>query len=257
MMLLRRMPPLKRWTQVGIISNLCKLNLRRRKIDKSRKLCSRLIGTTPGPWQGQNQSYFAMKLIYWNIRGLANSPSRQACRNFCNSHKPDFLFLTEPWINFDQVPISFWKSLKLKPFIFNDRGSQIPNLWGLCADHLNVDVLSQSRQHLSFSLTLNQHRIFIAAIYAATDYTIRRDLWNELQVLIQNNQGPWLCIRDFNSILGSQEQRGEGSVSSIACSKFRSWSDSCSLSHLPTLGSEFTWTNNRSGSSLTERKLDR
>lgn len=138
----------------------------------------------------------------------------------------------------------------------NDRGSQAPNLWGLCAEHLDVDVISMSRQQFSFSMTVNQKKIFTAAVYAATSHIMRRDLWNELQALIQGNHGPWLWIGDFNSILGAHEQRGGGSVSTQSCTEFRELSEGCALTHLPTLGSEFSWINNRSGSSLTERRLD-
>lgn len=145
----------------------------------------------------------------------------------------------------------------MKPFIFSDRGSQAPNLWGLCADHLAVDVLFKSSQFVSFSISVNNQRCFLDAIYASTNHVIRRDLWRDLQSLIQSSSGPWLCIGDFNSILGSHEQRGGGYVSSVSCSEFKTWSDACCLHHLPTLGAEFTWTNNRSGSSLTERRLDR
>lgn len=48
----------------------------------------------------------------------------------------------------------------------NDRGSQLPNLWGFCAEHLHADIISLSRQQLSFSLVVDQQKIHIATIYA-------------------------------------------------------------------------------------------
>lgn len=71
--------------------------------------------------QVHNLFLFDMKLIYWNIRGLAKAASRQALKSFCLSHNPDLLFISEPWINIEQVPSSFWRSLRLKPFTLNDR----------------------------------------------------------------------------------------------------------------------------------------
>lgn len=85
-----------------------------------------------------------MKLLFWNIRGLSSVASRQALRNFCHCHKPNFLFISEPWIQLSQVAPSFWNSINLKPFVVNDRGSQLSNLWLLCANHLNPDVISIS-----------------------------------------------------------------------------------------------------------------
>lgn len=34
-----------------------------------------------------------MKSLYWNVRGLANAPSRLALKRFLNVHKPDFFAL--------------------------------------------------------------------------------------------------------------------------------------------------------------------
>ncbi|RXH78385.1 hypothetical protein DVH24_001903 [Malus domestica] len=36
------------------------------------------------------------RIIYWNIRGLANSPTRHALCSMVRKHSPDFLCLAEP-----------------------------------------------------------------------------------------------------------------------------------------------------------------
>lgn len=43
----------------------------------------------------------------------------------------------------------------------------------------------------------------------------------------------------------------------ISCVDFKTWSDTCGLTHLPTRRAEFTWSNSRRGHAFTEKRLDR
>ena len=45
-----------------------------------------------------------MKCLFWNIRGITNSPSKLALKNLIIANKPDFIFVAEPWMPFDQFP---------------------------------------------------------------------------------------------------------------------------------------------------------
>jgi hypothetical protein len=45
-----------------------------------------------------------MKVLYWNIRGIANSSSKLALKRLINLHCPDFVFIAEPWMKFDSFP---------------------------------------------------------------------------------------------------------------------------------------------------------
>lgn len=62
-----------------------------------------------------------MKILFWNARGLANQPTRLVLKNLCESHKPDFVLISEPWMLLQDFPLSFWNHLNLKPFAVNDR----------------------------------------------------------------------------------------------------------------------------------------
>lgn len=73
-----------------------------------------------------------MKILYWNGRGFGNADTRSVLKKLCMINKPDFVFLLKPWIEFDDVPSSFWRQLYLQLFFVNNRGSSLPNLWGLC-----------------------------------------------------------------------------------------------------------------------------
>jgi len=69
-----------------------------------------------------------MKGIYWNIRGFANALSRLALKNLIVNNKPDFVFLSEPWMNIDVTHRNWFTRLNLKLFAVNSRDNLLPNL---------------------------------------------------------------------------------------------------------------------------------
>lgn len=51
--------------------------------------------------------------------------------------------------------------------------------------------------------------VFVATVvYASTNITERRELWDSLLRLSYNMNSPWIVLGDFNSILSSQERVG-------------------------------------------------
>ncbi|KAK2445365.1 hypothetical protein QL285_016305 [Trifolium repens] len=197
-----------------------------------------------------------MKCIYWNTRGLANSPTRLALKKFVNQHKPDII-LSEPWMNVNDLPRRWLISLNLKVFALNSRPNLLPNIWCLCKISLNPTILALDDQHVSFSISDHDKTFAISAVYASTNYLTRRKLWNALNLLQSQYDFPWCFIGDFNVILGTHEHRGRFSPARIPIQDFQEWSDSSNLIHLHTRGAEFTWNNGRSGNRHTEKRLDR
>lgn len=100
-----------------------------------------------------------MKILFWNCRGIGNTDTRSVLKKLNSSNRPDFLFLSEPWINFDDVPSSYWNQLGLKPFVFYDRHNSIPNIWGLCNAQFSPAVISTSSKQISFSVTVDTQMI--------------------------------------------------------------------------------------------------
>lgn len=198
-----------------------------------------------------------MKCLYWNIRGLANSPSRLALKNLITAHKPHIVIISEPWLLFEHFPRHWFHRLRFKLFALNTRNNLDPNLWCLCLNHLTLDVLSITDQQITFSLKDNNITFAISAIYASTNYIHRRQLWQTLTNLQNQYNLPWCSIGDFNTILGSHEHRGTSTPARGPMNDFAEWSNQNYLFHLPTRGVQFTWSSGRSGRRLTERRLDR
>jgi len=198
-----------------------------------------------------------MKCLYWNIKGIANRPSRLALKNLIVNNKPNFIFIAEPWMHFNHFPRNWFHILNFKPFAFNLRPYNIPNLWCFCSNHLNPVIISSDSQQVTFTCVQNNQPFSISAIYASTNHIIRRQLWNTLQNLQTSLNLPWCSIGDFNSILGSHEHRGSLAPARTPMTDFFDWSDSNNFIHLPTRGVELTWSNGRQGNRHIERRLDR
>jgi len=198
-----------------------------------------------------------MKCIYWNIRGIANTPTRLALKRTLLLQKPDILLIVEPMMNFDRFPSSWLHRLGFKLFSVNNRPSHLPNLWCICSLSLNLYIIDTIDQYVSFTLTVNNLTFGIAVIYASTNYLTRRNLWDNLSHMLLNHQIPWCFLGDFNTILGAHEHRGALTPTRIPMEDFVNWSETNQLIHLPTKGSIYTWSNRRGENAYTERKLDR
>ena len=70
-----------------------------------------------------------MKVLYWNIRGIANDNSKDALRNFCWMHNPDFLCIAEPWVDLALISTNYWRFMGLIHVVSNKRLNKAPNLW--------------------------------------------------------------------------------------------------------------------------------
>lgn len=68
-----------------------------------------------------------MKVIYWNIRGIANEDSRNSLRNFCLTHSPDIVFILEPMPTPEASPFNYGNSCNLRFVATNNRGDMIFN----------------------------------------------------------------------------------------------------------------------------------
>jgi len=184
-----------------------------------------------------------MKSLFWNVRGLANAPSRLALKRFLNVHKPDFCFISEPWMNFESLPRGWFSNLGYKLFALNIRDNLQPNLWCLCTFNINPTPILITDQLVSFTFDYNNTKCGMAAVYASTCYLKRRQLWSSLQSIHHLNPIPWNIIGDFVSILGAFENRSHFPPSRTSIADFQSWIDNNHFIHLPTSGASFTWQN--------------
>jgi hypothetical protein len=117
-----------------------------------------------------------MNLLYWNIRGIGNFDSKIALRNLSLSHSPGIIFIAEPMILFDDVPLWYWHSIGVSNYCLNVRENLQPNLWALWGKVTLPTVLFVSDQCIVLQVSCQNSLVYIAAVYASNFYLKRRHL---------------------------------------------------------------------------------
>lgn len=77
-----------------------------------------------------------MKILYWNLWGIANVPTQKALKEFVRAHTPEILCIAEPFVTLVSIPSSFWCTLGMQVICTNDHDSLSPNLWICCKSSL-------------------------------------------------------------------------------------------------------------------------
>jgi len=139
----------------------------------------------------------------------------------------------------------------------NNTNTLLPNLWCLCSIYLSPTLLSADDQQISISFDVGGKIFGITLVYASTCYRKIRDLWSTISIIQNQHLMPWACIGDFNTILGSHEQRSSYSPARLAMEDFQQWTDTNNLIHMHTRGGAYTWSNGRRGRFNIQRRLDR
>ena len=76
-----------------------------------------------------------MKLFYWNVRGIANDPSRNSLYSFCKEFSPYMICLAEPMANPTHFSLSFLRSINMYFVAFNSCDN-MSKIWPFCSNRL-------------------------------------------------------------------------------------------------------------------------
>ena len=153
-------------------------------------------------------------------------------------------------MDFNDFPSRWLNNLNLKLFAMNSINNLLPNIWCFYKPHFDPVILALADQHVTFTISHNNLITTFSVIYASSNYIVRRNIWNSLNLLQSQHSIPWCFIGDFNSIIGAHEHRGRLPPSRLPMEEFRNWSNTFNLLHIPTRGAKFTWANGRDGQSL-------
>ncbi|XP_075481174.1 uncharacterized protein LOC142521884 [Primulina tabacum] len=94
-------------------------------------------------------------------------------------------------------------------------------------------------------------------LYGSPNGTLRKRLWQDLTKEKLNFAGPWLSIRDYNSVSSEQEVTPNGSLASIRIAGLTEWMFNQGLVDLGYIGSRFTWVRGLSTNTFKGARLDR
>ena len=78
--------------------------------------------------------------------------------------------------------------------------------------------------------------------YGEPETTRRNEAWEKLRMLNQSKNKPWLCVGDFNKIIGQDENLGGALRIYNQMQLFREAINECSFMDLGFIGSKYTWS---------------
>lgn len=117
----------------------------------------------------------------------------------------------------------------------------------LCTSSLafSTNIIATFDQHVSLVVSINNQVTHIAIVYGSISYILKIRLGENLVMDHQNHPSVWAYVRDFNAIIGAFEKHGGHSSLRASSDELSSWCNLLGLSHIPSRGVEFTWSNGR------------
>lgn len=145
-------------------------------------------------------------VLYWNCRGIANSPTIRALHHLASSNSPDVIFISKPMTI--TPPSNLLSSFGYDGFLSNNHQSSA-SIWCFFKTNTNLGIsLTESFSQfltISFLNPPNASSCLLTGVYASTNYVQRRDLWDYLSSQANTNL-PWCVLGDFNSITSTSEK---------------------------------------------------
>jgi exonuclease III len=206
------------------------------------------VSTSPSP----------MKILAWNCRGLARSPTIRALRALIRIHRPDMVFLSETKVSSSHFHpslfgLGFSAWLKVPPFGFQG-GLYLAWKQGVDIEPVRLD--RNCIACLVYSDPSHCPWLFFG-IYTPHTSQRREMFWSILSSLGNSYGGAWLLLGDFNSILSAAEKSGGREFGSASYGNFVDFVHSYALVDLGFVRNKYTWSNHRTRRDNIRERLDR
>ncbi|XP_026378634.1 uncharacterized protein LOC113273080 [Papaver somniferum] len=194
-----------------------------------------------------------MRVLFWNINGVAREAARDKLKELIKDFKPDIFCIAEPKVYCsDKFVQGLHISGYMRNVIHNSVGRLKGNIWIFWSEEMVMpNVINSSKQ----AVTIEVDGVMISFIHASCIQVTIRNLWQQLSS--RDCTTPWLVMGDFNYVLHNEEKRGGREPRTSVINEFADWMDDNDLFEADSLGSKFTWANGQSGVRRILCKLDR
>lgn len=195
-----------------------------------------------------------MNLICWNCRGTASKGFAGLIRDMKRDYSSSFIALLETHSSGNQAK-RIVRRIGFENHVIRDARGQSGGIWLLWDSNFwNISVIKETNQlvHVEVKVT-NSSSWYLTIVYGSPHYTPRQSLWDDLQSIHLNINGPWAIIGDFNAILKDHERAGPPLVRPLPRENgIHNTLDRCNLLDLGFNGNPFTWER-----LPTRKRLDR
>lgn len=203
-----------------------------------------------------------VKVLFWNCRGIANSPTKRYLHRLVALHTPDLIFIAEPrsptfFFRFlDELGYNTFLQSPSSPFSVHNHSP----LWCVAKPTPSNTVihLNSSPHHLTLFISnqISGRSYLIIGVHAPCDTSFRRSFWNSLLASSQTSTA-WGFIGDFNVVLDPSKRWSRAGLNSATVRHFHEFLSSGGLLDIGYSSSSFTWSNNSEGRRFTAARLDR
>lgn len=196
-----------------------------------------------------------MNIVTWNVRGLNKAYKQKELKVVIKENKIGLLAILEHRVVEKLETKIIQKIAQGWRWISNASSNNKGRTW-IIWDPRRIDfvLLTKEIQYIHgvtkiYDLNLSFH---FTAVYGLHSIQDRKSMWISLRSITQIQQGPWIIMGDFNTIL-HQEDRMHGSpVQEYETRDFREFLMITGFCEVKTFGREYTWKN-----SHTYSKIDR
>ncbi|XP_060190448.1 uncharacterized protein LOC132619616 [Lycium barbarum] len=111
---------------------------------------------------------------------------------------------------------------------------------------IDFSLLSMSTQSMHGTIRiLNTYTQFqLTVVYGLHTIQDRGGMWEDLRSICQSQQGPWLIMGDFNTILTATDKQNGSPVQERDVRDVKEMLFDTGLTEMQTIGTDYTWTNN-------------
>lgn len=199
-----------------------------------------------------------MKLLGWNCQGLGSALTIQHLRALAARERPKIIFLMETK-NKREVVDRVRLSLNLKCAVTIDPVGIAGGMSVMWEEDVKMEINESGEGLIDLTCKIPGSRkaFRLSLLHAPTNYQERLALWQRLRSIHSVNTLPWLCLGDFNEILYHWEKFGRREAEYYRMVAFQDMLNDCALMDLESKGCAFTWANNRNGTELVRKRLDR
>uniref|UniRef100_A0A803Q9L8 Reverse transcriptase domain-containing protein n=1 Tax=Cannabis sativa TaxID=3483 RepID=A0A803Q9L8_CANSA len=198
-----------------------------------------------------------MSILSWNCCGLGNQRTKQFIIELHAQKRPNFIFLCETLCKKNKVEeiknaIGFDGA-----FIVEAQGHSggLALLWQSSDE---VRIIGYSNNHIDCIISKDTYPDYrLTGIYGEPNRSLRRNTWQLIRTLHEDNRTPWCLIGDFNNVTNQADKKGGHPYPSWLIEGFQKVLSDCSLNDLPLLGYQFTWERGHGSPNWIEARIDR